>query len=68
MRSEEIQRVVKFDREVGQTLETGLKLMFSALELSDAGEIRELSPVSYELLRDLRGTLNTFLGPDGFKK
>ena len=60
--------VISFYKEVGEPLETGLKLVFSALELTDPQEVRDLSPVNFELLRDLRGTLEGFLGPDGFKK
>jgi len=62
------QKVIEFDRKVGQPLETGLKLVFSGLEMTSKDEIRDLSPVSFEMLRDLRGTLNNFLGQDSFKK
>lgn len=61
-------QVLLFDREVGQRLETGLQLIFGSLEHTSAQEIREMNPVAFELLRDLRGTLETFLGPDGFGK
>jgi len=60
--------VILFDREVGQKLETGLQLVLGSLEHTRAEEIREMNPVAFELLRDLRGTLNSFLGPDGFGK
>lgn len=42
--------------------------LFEFLRNSNKLGVRKDSGVTYELLRDLRGTLDTFLGPDGFGK